>query len=76
MTKAYSEAGDNGGRCERCNDPSTINQAQDAVPVLLGGGLGTGSMWLCRGCSEKDRPVTAVHDVKTDADAVVDVVPE
>lgn len=50
MTKAHSEPGDNGGRCEGCNRPETEFQTQVTWPVLLGGGLGWGTMWLCAAC--------------------------
>lgn len=59
MTKAHSEAADNGGRCESCNDPKTIKQTQTTYPVLLGGSLGWGTLWLCPKClhehEERDR---------------------
>lgn len=50
MTKAHSELNDNDGRCEFCDDPSTVGQPQRAYPVKLGGGFGQGTMWLCRKC--------------------------
>lgn len=50
MTKAHSELGDNGGLCEGCSDPATEYQTQTAYPVLLGGGIGWATMWLCRRC--------------------------
>lgn len=50
MTKAYSSLDDNGFRCERCNKPETVHQGQAAVRVLLGGGLGWGTMWMCKAC--------------------------
>lgn len=53
MTKAHSEAGDNGGICEGCNDPETKHQFQQTFPVELGGGLGAGTMWLCPKCFAK-----------------------
>ena len=31
MTKAHSEAGDNGGICEGCNDPETKHQFQCVI---------------------------------------------
>ena len=40
MTKAYSEAGDNGGRCESCNQPETELQTQQTYPVKLADGSG------------------------------------
>jgi hypothetical protein len=56
MTKAHSEVGDNGGRCEGCDDPKTVGESQSAFPVMLGGGLGEGTMWLCNECAEKRQP--------------------
>ena len=53
MTKAYSEAGDNGGRCESCNQPETELQTQQTYPVKLADGSGGyvhGTMWLCPAC--------------------------
>jgi hypothetical protein len=50
MTKAHSEVGDNGGRCESCDGPETPYQTQETYPVMLGGGLGRGTMWLCPEC--------------------------
>ena len=55
MTKAYSELNDNGGCCERCNDPATINQVQTAHKIFLGGGLGWGTLWLCPKCAEEKK---------------------
>lgn len=49
MTKAHSEAGDNGGRCESCDRPETEFETQVTYPVLLAG-LGMGTMWLCPKC--------------------------
>jgi hypothetical protein len=50
MTKAKSQLHDNDGRCELCNEPATAQQTQTAYPVLLGAGLGWGTMWLCPAC--------------------------
>ena len=50
MTKPYSKPDDNRGRCECCNKPETEHQAQTAYPVMLGGGMGKGTMWLCDKC--------------------------
>lgn len=50
MTKAYSTLGDNGGRCEGCDRPESVHESQSKVDVLLGGGLGWGTMWLCNKC--------------------------
>lgn len=50
MTKAHSEPDDNGGRCESCNRPETIHQTQQTYPIMLGGGLGLGTLWLCPNC--------------------------
>ena len=53
MTKAYSTATDNGGRCERCDRPESANEPQSTVEVRLGGGLGIGTMWVCKTCAEE-----------------------
>jgi len=53
VTKPYSTAGDDGGRCESCYDPATIYQSQVKCPVMLGGGMGMGTMWKCRKCAER-----------------------
>jgi hypothetical protein len=53
MTQARSRPGDNAGRCEGCDEPATVHQAQQAVPVRLGGGIGWGTMWLCPACLSK-----------------------
>lgn len=64
MTKAHSSLGDNFGRCELCNDPSTEYQVQHTHPVLLagmgpGGMAAWGTMWLCQKClAEKQRTET------------------
>jgi hypothetical protein len=50
MTKAASFVGDNGGLCEGCNGPQTEFVTQTAVPIMLGGGLGPGTIWLCPPC--------------------------
>lgn len=50
MTKRKSYINDNGGRCESCNRPESIYEVQRTWPVLLGGGLGWGTMWLCPKC--------------------------
>jgi hypothetical protein len=55
MTKAYSKPDDNGWMCERCNRPESINEAQIQVPIMLGGGIGMGTMWVCKTCVEKKR---------------------
>jgi hypothetical protein len=55
MTKANSEVSDNGGRCESCDDPETVHQIQETYPILLGGGLGFGTMWLCPKCLKEHR---------------------
>ena len=41
---------DNGGRCECCNKPETEFQEQRTYPIMLGAGLGKGTMWLCPEC--------------------------
>ncbi len=56
MTKAHSEADDNGGRCEMCNRDD--GGRQSTMPVFLGGGLGQGTMWQCARC------VQAIKDGK------------
>jgi len=50
MTKAFSSLEDNCGLCELCDDPKTLHEQQQTFPVLLGGGLGWGTMWLCNEC--------------------------
>ena len=64
MTKPYVQTGDNGGRCERCDEDNTVGQPQTAVDVLLGGGMGWGQMWVCDKCKlereERDRKRVAV----------------
>lgn len=50
MTKAYSTQDDNNGRCESCDRPESVNEPQTTYPVMLGGGLGLGTMWLCQAC--------------------------
>jgi hypothetical protein len=50
MTKAYSKLYDNNGLCEGCNLPETARMPQRKCPVMLGGGLGMGTMWLCDTC--------------------------
>jgi len=47
MTSKHSSLHDNMGNCERCDQPKTV---QRAVPVLLGGGIGWGTMWMCDEC--------------------------
>ena len=51
MTKAHSEVGDNNGLCELCDRGD--GGAQMAVPILLGGGMGWGTMWMCAQCRDK-----------------------
>lgn len=53
MTKVRSELSDNDGKCELCNRTESRNEQQLAHPVLLGGGLGWGTMWLCYSCLRK-----------------------
>ncbi len=48
MTKAHSEAGDNNGNCEACDKAD--GGSQQTVSVMLGGGLGMGTMWMCQRC--------------------------
>ena len=53
MTKPWSEPGDNEGRCEACDDPSTVGQAQEAYPLKMADGYGgfvNGTLWLCPTC--------------------------
>ncbi len=50
MTKAYSSPDDNGGRCESCNRPESVYEPQSGVKVLLGGGIGWSTMYLCPSC--------------------------
>lgn len=50
MTCRDSHSLDNGGRCESCDDPATVNMEQRTYPVRLGGGIGMGTMWLCPKC--------------------------
>lgn len=63
MTKARSYLTDNGGLCESCDRPESEHECQTAYPVLLGGGLGQGTMWLCPGCLEvhQNRDAAATH---------------
>ena len=51
MTKAHSEAGDNNGNCELCQKAD--GGRQSTVPVMLDGGLGMGTMWMCERCIEE-----------------------
>lgn len=59
MTKLYSTPGDNGGRCEVCNEPGSEYRSQTTVPVQLagfgpgGGGPAWGTMWCCDACAAK-----------------------
>jgi hypothetical protein len=46
MTDRRARLQDNDGKCERCDS----NAPQIAVPVLLGGGMGWGTMWMCQRC--------------------------
>lgn len=55
MTKSHSTLGDNDGRCESCNQPETAHQTQTTYPILLGGGLGWGTLWLCPRCLDEHR---------------------
>lgn len=55
MTSARSEIDDNGGRCESCDRPESIHMAQTTYPVLLGGEIGWGTMWLCPDCLKKHK---------------------
>lgn len=55
MTKARSYLGDNGGRCESCDRPESAKESQVAYPVMLGGGLGLGTMWLCPSCLKEQQ---------------------
>lgn len=50
MTKPGLSLGDNGGRCESCDRPDSAYELQIGYPVLLGGGIGWGKMWLCPTC--------------------------
>jgi hypothetical protein len=45
MTKAHSTIHDNGGRCESCDRPESVREAQTAVEVYFGNELGWGTMW-------------------------------
>lgn len=53
MTKAHSEPDDNGGRCEWCDTSQSAYVSQSTVPVMLGGGLGLGTMWVCTATCRK-----------------------
>ena len=55
MTEARSYVDNNGGLCESCNESATRDQAQQSYPVLLGGGMGWGTMWLCPKCLAEHR---------------------
>jgi hypoxanthine phosphoribosyltransferase len=61
MTKAHSDIGDNGGRCEKCDRPESVYELQRTHPVYLAGGLGWGTMWLCPSCYKEtsDEPRNA-----------------
>lgn len=50
MGCAHSHPEDNAGRCEGCNEPGSEYRTQVTAPVLLGGGIGWGTMWLCPKC--------------------------
>jgi hypothetical protein len=50
MTSRHAKVNDNGGRCENCDRPETVHMPQTAYPVLMGGGIGWGTMWLCPEC--------------------------
>jgi len=54
MTKAYSSIDDNGGRCERCNKDGSEYLEQRTVKVLLGGGMGWGTLWVCSSCLDAE----------------------
>lgn len=57
MTKPWSAAGDNGGRCESCDRPETVNQVQQTYPLRMTGESGpvSGTMWLCPQCLSEHR---------------------
>jgi len=55
MTKSGLDIADNGGRCESCDSPESVYEMQTGYPVLLGGGIGWGKMWLCPNCLKEHR---------------------
>ena len=63
VTKPYLQLDDNRGLCESCNSPSTLYESQSGYPVLLGGGLGMGKMWMCRKClkAAKQRELNRIN---------------
>lgn len=71
MTNKYSEAGDNNGLCELCSSIVTLFEKQQTYPVLLGGGIGWGTLWTCAGCrallEERDRGLSPGKGVFTKA---------
>lgn len=52
MSNARSYLDENGGRCEGCSEPGSEYRTQTAAPVLLGGGIGWGTMYLCPKCAD------------------------
>lgn len=60
MAKAYSTQDDNSGRCESCDRSESVNEPQTTYPIMLGGGLGLGTMWLRPTC----RKPTEERDAK------------
>lgn len=66
MSDRRSHGGDNGGRCEGCDDPATIYQPQTTYPVMLGGGIGTGTMWLCPKCKAQRDALRRAEPPRTD----------
>ena len=53
MSNRFSTTSENGGRCESCNEPGSVNRGQSKVLVFMGGGVGMGDMWMCTRCLEK-----------------------
>ena len=53
MTKARSEIGDNNGLCKSCNAPATLYEQQATRRILLGWGLGWGTLWVCLKCQKR-----------------------
>ena len=64
MSHAKSYPDENAGRCEGCNREETVYQTQVTIPVLLGGGIGWGTMYLCPKClaEHQEREALRAYD--------------